>query len=206
MMGSASTLRIHARSCLTALMIATTALAACDGGPPRSADPSSSDSPSNRVAARSYSVGVAVSGVSGSGLVLQINSGSDLNIGSNGNFVFLTGGASGANYAVTVLSQPSSPTQTCTVANRSGTIRDADVMLAVTSLTAANAGVPESDAAVAPTVISQSARTPTEPVPVENLHKIGNGLALPLGESLASFKGKYGSNICSDWEYIGPAI
>jgi subtilisin-like proprotein convertase family protein len=77
-------------------------------------------------AATTYTVGGNVSGVSGAGLVLSLNSGAQsLPISASGSFTFPTGLASGAAYAVTVGTQPSG--LTCTVANGSGTIGSANV-------------------------------------------------------------------------------
>ena len=66
-------------------------------------------------------IGGQVTGLLGSGLVLQDNGGSNLPVQANGIFNFSTTVADGAAYSVTVLAQPTSPTQTCTVANGSGT-------------------------------------------------------------------------------------
>ena len=68
-----------------------------------------------------YSVGGTVSGLSGSGLVLQDNGGDDLAVSGNGSFTFDTRVASGSAYSVTVLSNPSGPAQLCAVTNGSGT-------------------------------------------------------------------------------------
>lgn len=67
------------------------------------------------------SVGGNVSGLSGTGLVLQNNSGNDLSIGTSGTFTFSASVAEGSPYAVTIKTQPSSPSQTCAVGNGSGT-------------------------------------------------------------------------------------
>lgn len=74
-----------------------------------------------------YIVGGTVTGVAGSGLVLQDNSGSDLSVASNGGFAFSNRLANDDAYSVTVRTQPSNPAQTCTVRNGSGTIDKADV-------------------------------------------------------------------------------
>jgi N-acetylneuraminic acid mutarotase len=69
-----------------------------------------------------YTIGGTISDLSGSGLVLQNNGGDNLQVSSTQTtFVFATSVASGAAYAVTILTQPSSPAQTCTVTNGSGT-------------------------------------------------------------------------------------
>ena len=60
------------------------------------------------------SVGGSVSGLDGTGLVLQDNGGSNLTITANGTFTFSTLIASGGGYNVTVLTQPTNPAQTCT--------------------------------------------------------------------------------------------
>ncbi len=79
--------------------------------------------------ANTFSVGGTVSGLLGSGLVLQNNGNDDLPIadGANGPFTFPTELANGSVYLVTVKTQPSGPDQTCTVSNGSGTLAGADV-------------------------------------------------------------------------------
>ena len=54
------------------------------------------------------------------GVVLQDNGGNNPSVTANGSFTFTTGVAPGGAYAVTVFTQPSSPAQTCSVANGSG--------------------------------------------------------------------------------------
>jgi N-acetylneuraminic acid mutarotase len=66
-------------------------------------------------------VGGTVTGLAGTGLVLQNNSTDNLAIGANGSFTFSAALSSGSTYAVTVLTQPSSPAQSCAVTNGSGT-------------------------------------------------------------------------------------
>ena len=72
------------------------------------------------VVAVTFTIGGTVSGLSGTGLVLQDNGGNDLPVAASGSFTFTTGVASGGAYAVTVLTQPSSPVQNCVVTNGSG--------------------------------------------------------------------------------------
>ena len=71
-----------------------------------------------------YSVGGVVSGLQGSGLVLQDNGGNNLTVSGTGNpsFTFPVPLPAGSTYAVTILTQPSAPGQTCSVANGSGTL------------------------------------------------------------------------------------
>ncbi len=74
-----------------------------------------------------YTIGGTVTGLSGSGLVLQNNGGSSLAVSSSGAFTFAGRLGSGAAYAVTVATQPSFPTQTCVVTGGSGTVGSADI-------------------------------------------------------------------------------
>ncbi len=74
-----------------------------------------------------YSVGGAVSGLTGTGLVLEDNAGDDLAVGASGAFSFATPIGSGSMYTVTVLAQPSLPTQTCHVTGGMGTLVSNDV-------------------------------------------------------------------------------
>jgi hypothetical protein len=66
-----------------------------------------------------YTISAAVAGLTGSGLVLQDNGGSNLSVPSNGTYTFSTEIPAGGSYDVTVLTQPSD--QTCTVAKHKGT-------------------------------------------------------------------------------------
>jgi hypothetical protein len=65
-------------------------------------------------------IGGQVTGLQGTGLVLQDNLADNLPVKASGPFNFATTIANGAAYSVTVLTQPTNPTQTCTVANGSG--------------------------------------------------------------------------------------
>src|SRR6266404_4701889 len=67
------------------------------------------------------SIGGNVVGLLGTGLVLQNNGGDDLAVATSNPFTFKTAVAIGSTYLVTVRTQPTSPTQTCTVTNGSGT-------------------------------------------------------------------------------------
>ncbi len=75
-----------------------------------------------------YTIGVSVTGLTGSGLVLQNNGGDNLAISADGNFTFTTPLVDGSSYAVTVLTQPDSPLQTCSINNGTGTVSGADIV------------------------------------------------------------------------------
>jgi N-acetylneuraminic acid mutarotase len=68
-----------------------------------------------------FTIGGTVSGLSGTGLVLQNNGGNNLQIGANGAFTFTAAITGGGAYNVTVLTQPSNPVQYCAVTNGTGT-------------------------------------------------------------------------------------
>jgi hypothetical protein len=79
-----------------------------------------------------YSVGGNVSGLSGT-VVLRNNGGDNLSVSASGAFTFATRLASGAAYAVTVLTQPAG--QTCVVTQGTGVIASADVTTVVVTCT-----------------------------------------------------------------------
>ena len=72
-------------------------------------------------------IGGTVSGLMGTDLVLQNNGGDDIIISSDGAFTFSMPTFSGAAYAVTVLTHPMNPSQTCTVKNGFGIVGSGDV-------------------------------------------------------------------------------
>ena len=75
-----------------------------------------------RPTSNTFTVEGTVSQLIGTGLVMRNNGGDNLTVAANGPFAFATGLASGAAYAVTVLTQPSNPSQTCVVTGGSGTL------------------------------------------------------------------------------------
>jgi hypothetical protein len=100
------TIRTLATVTLATLLV----LPACSGGDTAAPAPS-------------YTLGGTVAGLSGSGLVLQNNGGNRLAVAAGAvTFVFPGSLNSGAAYNVSVAAQPTSPGQTCSVANASGTV------------------------------------------------------------------------------------
>src|SRR3981081_3309832 len=91
-----------------------------------------------------YTLGGTVSGLAGSGLVLQNNgvaNGSTIGRAANGTYPNLTGDslANGTAYNVTVKTQPTNPSQTCVVTNGMGAIQSANITnIAVTCTTTAD--------------------------------------------------------------------
>jgi hypothetical protein len=86
-----------------------------------------------------FTIGGMISGLdSGDSVVLQDNGGDNLTVSANGAFTFATPVASGAMYAATVLTQPSSPAQVCGITAGSGMVTSADVTSIV--VTCADAG------------------------------------------------------------------
>ncbi|MDC8011930.1 hypothetical protein [Tahibacter soli] len=80
-------------------------------------------------AAATYSVGGTATGIAGSGLALSLNGGAALPVAAGAaTFTFPTNLASGTAYTVTVASQPTAPSQTCTLTNATGTVGSANVV------------------------------------------------------------------------------
>ena len=96
---------------------ALAALTACGGGDSTETGP---------VTPAMYTVGGRVTGLTGSGLVLQA-SGVNLPVSASGAFTFGKPLLTGTGYVVDVETQPINPAQFCTVANASGFIRAANV-------------------------------------------------------------------------------
>src|SRR5580658_5866545 len=76
-----------------------------------------------------FTVGGSVSGLRGTGLILRDNSGDDLPVSSTGAFVFKDSVASGGAYDVTIVSQPSGPTQNCVLlaGSAAGTVSSGNI-------------------------------------------------------------------------------
>ncbi|HTW80564.1 MAG TPA: kelch repeat-containing protein [Terracidiphilus sp.] len=74
-----------------------------------------------------YTVSGSVSGLTGGGLMLQINAGGNLSVSADGPFSFSTLLSAGSSYLVTVLAQPSNPAESCIVANAAGSVGTANV-------------------------------------------------------------------------------
>jgi hypothetical protein len=106
----------------------------------------------------SFTIGGTVSGLSGSGLVLRNNGADDLAIAQNGGFAFATPLVSGQSYAVSVVAQPSSPDQSCSVMGDSGTVSNANV---TNVLVACN--LLDSDGDGVPNVADPFPNDPTKP-------------------------------------------
>jgi hypothetical protein len=102
----------------------------------------------------SFAVGGSVSGLVGSGLVLQNNGGDDLAIASDGPFTFATPLLDAGTYSVSILSQPTGPDQKCTITNGEGVLAGGDVTaVAVTCGAPGVADIPALDDAGATLLI-----------------------------------------------------
>jgi ELWxxDGT repeat protein len=82
-------------------------------------------------------VGGTVTGLVGTGLVLQNNGADDLSVLADGAFTFTAAMLEGERYAVSVRSQPDSPPQRCAVALGSGVVGAEDVSSVAVTCTAA---------------------------------------------------------------------
>ncbi|MCA9600435.1 MAG: hypothetical protein R3A78_12320 [Polyangiales bacterium] len=106
-------------------------LAASDGGD-SGTDGGDAGTDGGDAGEKTFSIGGTVTGLVGSGLVLQNNGADDLPIGTAGEFAFSMKLSAGAEYAVSIKSQPAAP-ETCELAAASGTIAGEDVTDVVVS-------------------------------------------------------------------------
>jgi hypothetical protein len=109
------------------LMALSILLAACAGLPKSSGTGTGTGGP--------FTISATVSGLTGTGLVLENNATDKLTITANGTFAFATLIASGGSYAVTVQTQPSNPIQTCAVTAGTGSNITTNVTLTVACTT-----------------------------------------------------------------------
>ena len=82
-----------------------------------------------------FTVGGTVTGLAGTGLVLQNNAGDNQTRAADGAFTFATAVTSGGAYNVTVLTQPSVPAQTCTPTNNTGNVAANVTTVTITCVT-----------------------------------------------------------------------
>jgi Galactose oxidase, central domain len=113
------------------LLAAAVALAACSGLP------ASSTSTGGSGTGTGFTIGGTVTGLTGTGLVLQDNGGDNLTVSKAGPFVFPTAVTGAGAYAVTVATQPTNPPQSCSVTGGSGTAAANVTSVSVTCVTAA---------------------------------------------------------------------
>ena len=75
-----------------------------------------------------YYVSGMVSGLSGSGLVLELNDDAQIQIAVDGSFGFIESPLeTGNTYEVSIHNQPTTPSQACTVTNGSGTVAESNI-------------------------------------------------------------------------------
>ena len=90
-----------------------------------------------------YTIVGTAYGVVGTGLTLQLNGSNNVAVTQSGTFSgFPPAIPTGTAYSVTVATQPSMPTQDCTLSNAQGTIGTADINLQVICLTPASGTPP----------------------------------------------------------------
>lgn len=99
-----------------------------------SSSPATSTSGGDSGRGATYTVGGTVTGLAGL-LVLQDNGGDNLALSKSGAFTFNTSVSAGDHYTVTVQTQPTNPSQICTVTNSSGTASAAVTNVSVACVT-----------------------------------------------------------------------
>lgn len=127
----------------------------------------------------SFTVGGNINGLVGTGLVLQNNKSDNFTATGNGAFNFKTQIATGTAYSVTVLSQPTTPPQTCVIATGTGSgTATANVTSVVINCKAVTFSV-------GGTVVGLAGRTPTPP----------NSINLPLNDNSFQIQNNLGNTL-----------
>lgn len=116
-----SDVALKLRSILSAAILLLAAACGGGGGGGSSSPPPPPPPPTT------YTVGGTVTGLTGTGLVLQNNGGDNRTITADGAFSFPTSVSSGAAYSVAVATRPSAPSQACLVFNGTGNVASAIV-------------------------------------------------------------------------------
>ncbi len=117
------------------VLVFSLGVAACGGSggddpPPNPvgpADPDPGGSGSGDDPDETFSIGGSVSGLTGSGLVISNSAADELTLDADGAFTFTTELDDGDDYDVTVVTQPTSPDNVCTVEKGSGAVAGADI-------------------------------------------------------------------------------
>jgi hypothetical protein len=162
--------------------VASFALTACGGGGGAPAAPTT------------YSLNAEVSGLSGSGLILELANGTKINVSGNGIVTLANELSTGASYDVTVSATPVNPSEACTVLDGSGTISSKSVNIAVSCTTSGVAPTSSSvslDSSVASAtgirisqIVSPSgSTTPGGWLPISTATPSGESIALALDSS-----------------------
>ncbi len=115
--------------CAVTLLLASLILTACSGLPKNATPTGGGTGP--------YTIGGTVTGLTGTGLVLQDNGGDNLTITKAGTFTFAKAITNTGAYVVTVVTQPTNPAQSCAVTGGSGTATANVTTVAITCTTAA---------------------------------------------------------------------
>ena len=150
-----TTLRIG-RWMLSASPVLYVLLTSCGGGSAQT--PSSTQTPNSPT---TFTVGGMVSGLTGSGLVLQNNGSDNLSIAASGSFAFQATLASQATYAVTVSAQPVG--QVCGVQNGTGAVASSNITNVTVSCFTSRAGGTGTLGATGGTVTTAAATVASPP-------------------------------------------
>src|SRR5258708_36931914 len=113
------------------LILTSCVLSACSGPVGSSSSPGSGSGSGSGP----FTIGGTVTGLTGTGLILQDNAGDNLTITGNTTFTFKTAIANGQPYNVAVFASPTGPVQTCTVSNGAGTANANVTSVAITCST-----------------------------------------------------------------------
>jgi len=102
-------------------------LAACGGDSQSTPNPLHGAGKNSNTSTDRYTLGGTVAGLSGNGLILELNGGSDLPIEGNGAFTFSGALSRGTAYSINIKQQPAVRRELCTVTSGSGMVGTTDI-------------------------------------------------------------------------------
>jgi 6-phosphogluconolactonase len=112
---------------MVALTSVLAVLASCGGGSQSTSNLTQGAGEHASTGTSGYTLGGTVAGLSGDGLILKMNNGTDQAVETNGAFAFPGPLASGSAYSISIKHQPAVPREICTVTNGSGVVGSNDI-------------------------------------------------------------------------------
>ena len=155
----------------------------------------------------SYTIGGTVNGMVGSNIVFQNNSGDDRSLSANGAFSFPTPLSDTSAYTITVKTQPTTPSQICTVNNGTGTINGEPAGDVVVNCMTGSASIAFSSSGAAEfAYVAKTNGTISDGTISAYAINTTNGTLSPLGTPVAAGKFPASITVAEGFAYVANMI